>query len=74
MAGSAGRRPEARPDLGGLRRLQAAGRDPHRRSRRFFTPLDRFSERWHELNEHPEWLFHGKDFPRRSDLHAQRSG
>ena len=38
----------------------------------FFTPLDRFNERWHELNEHPEWLFHGKDFPKRSDLHAQR--
>jgi predicted TIM-barrel fold metal-dependent hydrolase len=38
----------------------------------FFTPLDRHSERWHELNEHPEWLFHGKDFPRRSELHAQR--
>ena len=38
----------------------------------FFTPLDRFTERWHELNEHPEWLFHGKDFPKRSDLHAQR--
>jgi predicted TIM-barrel fold metal-dependent hydrolase len=38
----------------------------------FFTPLDRFSERWHELNEHPEWLFHGKDYPKRSELHAQR--
>jgi predicted TIM-barrel fold metal-dependent hydrolase len=38
----------------------------------FFTPLDGNSERWHELNEHPEWLFHGKDFPKRSDLHAQR--
>jgi predicted TIM-barrel fold metal-dependent hydrolase len=38
----------------------------------FFTPLDRFSERWHELNEHPEWLFHGKDYPKRPDLHAQR--
>ncbi len=38
----------------------------------FFTPLDGSSERWHELNEHPEWLFYGKDFPKRSDLHAQR--
>jgi predicted TIM-barrel fold metal-dependent hydrolase len=38
----------------------------------FFTPLDQHSERWHELNEHPEWLFYGKDFPRRADLHAQR--
>ena len=38
----------------------------------FFTPLDRRNERWHELNEHPQWLFHGKDFPARSELHAQR--
>jgi predicted TIM-barrel fold metal-dependent hydrolase len=38
----------------------------------FFTPLDRFSERWHELNQHPEWLFHGKDYPKRPELHAQR--
>jgi predicted TIM-barrel fold metal-dependent hydrolase len=38
----------------------------------FFTPLDQFNERWHELNQHPAWLFHGKEFPKRSDLHAQR--
>jgi predicted TIM-barrel fold metal-dependent hydrolase len=38
----------------------------------FFTPLDRHNERWHELNDHPEWLFHGKDYPGRSELHAQR--
>lgn len=38
----------------------------------FFTPLDRYNERWHELNEHPQWLFHGKDFPARAELHAQR--
>ncbi|MFO0936456.1 MAG: carbohydrate-binding family 9-like protein [Gemmataceae bacterium] len=23
----------------------------------FFTPLDRFNERWHELNQNPGWLF-----------------
>ena len=39
----------------------------------FFTPLDRANERWHELNDHPEWLFHGKDYPGRSELHAQRN-
>jgi predicted TIM-barrel fold metal-dependent hydrolase len=39
----------------------------------FFTPLDRHSERWHELNDHPEWLFFGKDFPARAELHAQRN-
>ncbi len=39
----------------------------------FFTPLDRHNERWHELNEHPDWLFHGKDFPTRAQLLAQRN-
>jgi predicted TIM-barrel fold metal-dependent hydrolase len=39
----------------------------------FFAPLDRFNERWHELNEHPEWLFYGDRFPARSELHAQRN-
>lgn len=34
----------------------------------FFTPLDRFNERWHELNEHPGWLFFGERFPKRQDL------
>jgi predicted TIM-barrel fold metal-dependent hydrolase len=38
----------------------------------FFTPLDRFNERWHELNDHPDWLFYGKGHPSRSELHAQR--
>ena len=39
----------------------------------FFTPLDRFNERWHELNEHPNWLFHGERFPSRDELLAQRN-
>jgi predicted TIM-barrel fold metal-dependent hydrolase len=34
----------------------------------FFTPLDRFNERWHELNVHPEWLFYGGANPKREDL------
>lgn len=34
----------------------------------FFTPLDRFNERWHELNSNPGWLFYGDKFPRRQDL------
>ena len=38
----------------------------------FFTPLDSKNERWHELNDHPNWLFHGKDYPARAELHAQR--
>ncbi len=39
----------------------------------FFTPLDRHNERWHELNAHPLWLFHGDRFPARAELHAQRN-
>jgi predicted TIM-barrel fold metal-dependent hydrolase len=34
----------------------------------FFTPLDRFNERWHELNANPGWLFYGPQFPKRQDL------
>ncbi len=34
----------------------------------FFTPLDRFNERWHELNENPGWLFADKRFPPREEL------
>jgi predicted TIM-barrel fold metal-dependent hydrolase len=39
----------------------------------FFTPLDRFNERWHELNEHPNWLFFGERYPSREELLAQRN-
>jgi len=34
----------------------------------FFTPLDRFNERWHELNSNPGWLFFGGENPKRQDL------
>lgn len=37
----------------------------------FFTPLDRFNERWHELNAHPDWLFFGDRYPSREELFAQ---
>jgi predicted TIM-barrel fold metal-dependent hydrolase len=37
----------------------------------FFTPLDRFNERWHELNAHPDWLFFGDWFTPRKELLAQ---
>jgi len=39
----------------------------------FFTPLDSFNERWHELNEHPNWLFHGERFPARNEILKQRN-
>ena len=29
----------------------------------FFLPIDRFNERYEELAAHPDWSFHGKDFP-----------
>lgn len=39
----------------------------------FFTPLDRYNERWHELNDHPNWLFHGDKYPSREELLEQRN-
>jgi predicted TIM-barrel fold metal-dependent hydrolase len=38
----------------------------------FFLPIDRFNERYEELNAHPDWSFHGKDFPSNADLLAAR--
>ena len=29
----------------------------------FFEPLDATNERWDELGEHPDWSFHGPQFP-----------
>jgi predicted TIM-barrel fold metal-dependent hydrolase len=29
----------------------------------FFLPIDRFNERYEELANHPDWSFHGRDFP-----------
>jgi predicted TIM-barrel fold metal-dependent hydrolase len=38
----------------------------------FWKPLDRFSERWHELNQHPDWLFADSTrYPPREDLLTQ---
>jgi predicted TIM-barrel fold metal-dependent hydrolase len=39
----------------------------------FFTPLDRFNERWHELGAHPSWLFYGDRFPARDEILNQRN-
>jgi predicted TIM-barrel fold metal-dependent hydrolase len=38
----------------------------------FFTPTDRYNERFEELNNHPDWSFHGKDFPSNAELLAAR--
>jgi predicted TIM-barrel fold metal-dependent hydrolase len=38
----------------------------------FFTPTDKFNERFEELNNHPDWSFHGKDYPSNEELLAAR--
>ncbi len=38
----------------------------------FFLPVDRFNERWDELGHHPDWSFHGQDFPSFKELMAAR--
>ncbi len=39
----------------------------------FFLPIDRFNERWEELHAHPDWSFHGKDFPSNQELMEARN-
>jgi len=39
----------------------------------FFTPIDRFNERWDELGNHPDWSFYGKDYPTKPELLAARN-
>ncbi len=34
----------------------------------FFLPIDRFNERYEELGAHPDWSFHGRDFPALKDI------
>jgi hypothetical protein len=38
----------------------------------FFLPIDRYNERYEELHAHPDWSFHGKDFPSNAELMAAR--
>lgn len=39
----------------------------------FFTPTDRFNERYEELNNHPDWSFCGRDFPSNAELIEARN-
>ncbi len=39
----------------------------------FFLPIDRFNERFEELNNHPSWSFYGHDFPSKMDLLGARN-
>ena len=39
----------------------------------FFTPIDRFNERYDELGNHPDWSFHDRDFPSNAELLEARN-
>jgi len=39
----------------------------------FFLPIDRFNERFEELNNHPDWSFYDKDFPSNRELLEARN-
>jgi len=39
----------------------------------FFLPVDRFNERYEELNAHPDWSFYGRDFPSNQELLEARN-
>jgi predicted TIM-barrel fold metal-dependent hydrolase len=39
----------------------------------FFTPTDRFNERFEELNNHPDWSYYGKDFPSNAQILEARN-
>lgn len=39
----------------------------------FFTPVDKFNERYDELAAHPNWAFYGDEFPSKEEILAQRN-
>ncbi|HEX3105750.1 MAG TPA: amidohydrolase family protein [Terriglobales bacterium] len=39
----------------------------------FFTPTNRFNERYEELNNHPDWSFYDHDFPSNAELIEARN-
>lgn len=39
----------------------------------FFTLLDKYNERYDELQAHPDWLFYGPQFPSKNEILAQRN-
>ena len=38
----------------------------------FFLPIDCTNERYDELGHHPDWSFHGKDFPSHREIMEAR--
>ncbi len=39
----------------------------------FFEPINADNERWEELSRHPDWSFHGDEFPSRQELLLARN-
>lgn len=39
----------------------------------FFLPTDRYNERYEELSNHPDWSFHGRDYPSNAEILAGRN-
>jgi uncharacterized protein len=39
----------------------------------FFTPVDRYNERYDELGAHPHWSFYGDQYPDKEELLSQRN-
>lgn len=39
----------------------------------FFTPLDKYNERYDELGAHPAWSFFGDEFPSKEEILEQRN-
>ena len=39
----------------------------------FFTPIDRYNERYDELGGHPDWGFSGPEYPEKEELLRQRN-
>lgn len=39
----------------------------------FFTPVDRYNERYDELGVHPNWSFYGDEYPDKEDILNQRN-
>ena len=39
----------------------------------FFTPVDKYNERYDELGAHPNWSFYGDEYPSKEEILAQRN-
>ena len=39
----------------------------------FFTPVDRYNERYDELGAHPDWSFYGDQYPAKDEILAARN-